>query len=280
MACCNWVAMKVVMMGTALTETAAVAPALWRLSGCVPASGGSYQCVWKLLSVETTSLTPERFAMMGTRQTRMDAVLTAKWSQGGSASSLMPAAPLASQSRPKLRSLRNFLPIWEPSPAVGMHNSTLLNNVMMETQIMGTDVETTASLNSATSANSWAPCPTAGRSECVETSTEITLMKSAMMEIWLAAMDATSAAKSKPIQVSAAMACFSLNPAKHATTEIWWTATGATPFASSILPSTAKMSRFRKQCAPWEWTTQQLIYLWALAWMITDPLLETWFRKK
>ena len=54
---------------------------------------------------------------------------------------------------------------------------------------MGTDAETTASLNSATSANSWAPCPTADGSECVETSTETTLMKSAMMEIWLAAMD-------------------------------------------------------------------------------------------
>jgi hypothetical protein len=45
MACCNWVTMKVVMMGTALTETAAVASALLSLSGCVPASGGSYRCV-------------------------------------------------------------------------------------------------------------------------------------------------------------------------------------------------------------------------------------------
>ena len=45
MVCYNWVAMKVVMMGTALTEMAAVASALWRLSGCVPASGGSDRCV-------------------------------------------------------------------------------------------------------------------------------------------------------------------------------------------------------------------------------------------
>jgi hypothetical protein len=126
---------------------------------------------------------------------------------------------------------------------------------------MVTDAETTASLNSATSANSWVRCPTAGRSECVETNTGTTLMKSATTEIWSAMTDAINTARSKASQASAAMAFFSLNPEKHATTEIWWTATGATPFANSILHLTAKMNPFRKQCAPWEWTTQQLIYL-------------------